>query len=212
MSDKLLLDRYVVVAEMMATMMHPFAETVVVDHRQIKPVVYAIFNNHVTGRSQGFPTSDFGKLRLTKDIPDTLFNYANLGPKNQKLKSSAIAIRNDSNDLIGVLAVHFELTQLGHFSELLTQFSLTADSQPHIQEKENFFFVESEDEIKKLIHVLLGKQGVKSNRLTKVDREKIMDSLIESGVFKQKKAITTVASELSVSRQWVYTHLRSKTS
>lgn len=210
MTEKELLDRYVIIAEMMATMFSPFVETVVVDHRPKKPTIYAIFNNYITGRTVGFPTSDFGKLRHTQDIPDTLFNYSNIGPKQQKIKSSAIAIRNEENKLIGVFAAHCELQPFIDISDTLGKFMQTEDTKTKLQSKENFFFVESEDEIKKLITILNEKLSEKPPLKPKEHREKLMELLIEANVFKQKKAITTVASELKLSRQWVYTFLKNK--
>lgn len=210
MTEKELLDRYVVIAEMISVMFSPFTETVVVDHRPEKPTIYAIFNNVITGRTVGFPTTDFGKLRLTHNIPDKLFNYSNVGPKQQKIKSSAIAIRNEDKKLIGVLAIHCELETFQSLQNTLSNFMQTEDTKEINHTKENFFFVESEEEIKKLIGILKEKINKSGKLAPKALREKLMELLIESNVFKQKKAISTISKELNVSRQWIYTFLRDK--
>ncbi len=205
MSDESLLERYTDIAELISTIFRPFVETLVVDHRGDAPVVRSIFNNVITGRKPGHTTSDIGILRHEGKIPDKFFNYKNTGPKNEPLKSSGLAIRNEAGDLIGVLAVHLSLSAFEEFSTLLT---ILMDRAENLSMKENFFFKESETDLRQKIKEVLIHFHLHSKKLSKQEKSKVVEKLIEQGALKQKGAITILASELGVSRQWVYMYLK----
>ncbi len=207
MTDDELLLHYIGVAETISDMFNPMIETVVLDYRTSNPAIKAIFNNKLTGRKEGHPTSDLGRLRIQGKVPDKLVNYPNKGAQGQVLKSTSLAIRNAKKDLIGVLSIHWDISMFNQLSQFLDLIVATKENAI-LKDKENFFYEESLSDIQKMIEKMILENGFNKNRLIKKQREFIMTELLKKKVFVQKKAISTIAFEINVSRQWIYQWLK----
>jgi len=206
--DKIL-KRYCEVAEMLAETFDPILEVVVHDLTQPESSVIAIHNSHVSGRSVGDPSTDFGLKRLEDPlVPDKLCNYYNESPSGKKLKSSALAIRDDEGSLLGTICLNLDvsfLSQVGKFVEQLTE------SQPNpILEGgiEQFTRKAADLEIKEAVEEIKIKNNMQSRTLTREDNKSIVRILVDKGYLSKQGAITTIAKELQLTRPSIYKYLK----
>ena len=198
-------ERYKALARMIGSMFAPFLEVVVHDLRTPKRSIVAIENGQVTGRKIGDPTTDLGTKRLkSEDIPDELFNYKNLSPKGQQLKSSSLAIRNESGKLIGSFCLNLSCKEFLDLSTILEQLVRTESSR-----KEAFTSIPGVEEISEAIREHLAKQGLIGRALIPEERASLVQSLKERRFRRVRGAIGIIANELGVTRPSIYNDLKS---
>ncbi|MGE4169674.1 MAG: transcriptional regulator [Candidatus Margulisiibacteriota bacterium] len=211
MNDDQLLKHYIQLAEVVAEMFKPLVETVVVDYRHKKTKIIAIFNNSITERKVGDDTTNVGHLRLQNKIPDRMIGYPNTSPKGNRLKSTALAIRNQKGDLIGGMGMHLDVSHFDQFMVVMQQF-VSTDKPVELQERENFHYTDAAQEISMTIKAVLSEMNWQVHRLRPKDKKKLLEILKQRGVFKQRSAVSTIAQELGITRQSVYQYLKQMTA
>lgn len=205
--DELLLSHYIKIAELITKVFGTHVEAVVHDYRKPGSSIIAIFNGHVSGRKVGGRTSDVGYQRLIGKFPDLAINYPNQGAQGISLKSSGLAIRNDQGDLIGALAINIDISLYEKMQEHL-RILLETSPIPGTPEKENFHFLESSQELRRIIQDTLIQYNLHAKKLSKENKTMLMKVLKEKGIFKIKGAVQIVAESLQISKPGVYQHLQ----
>ncbi|MCB0330287.1 MAG: PAS domain-containing protein [Bdellovibrionales bacterium] len=209
--DDRLLDRYKEVGKVVAQMFHPLLEVIVHDYRIPQNSVVAAFNAHITGREIGDPITSLGKERLAGEgsVPDTIVNYENETPDGRPLKSSSIAIRNDSGEYVGSLCFNFSTDILLDISHLIQSLVSTSEELP---KPERFTVNTPREEIQNTIRSYIIDNAMQSKSLSGGDKQQIVEHLRNRGLFNQRGAVTLVAQELNLSRPSVYRYLQESTA
>ena len=202
-----LLEHYLKVAEFIAAVFGSHIEAVVHDYRKPGSSIVAIFNGHVTDRKVGGRTSDVGYKRLTGTFPDIAINYPNQGSKGELLKSSGLAIRNEEGDLIGALAINIDVSLYEKIQSHL-QILLHTNVIEGSPEKEDFHFLESSKEMRRMIQDTLIRLNLHAKKLSKKDKSAIIQILSAEGIFKVRGSVQLVSESLQMSRPGVYQYLR----
>jgi predicted transcriptional regulator YheO len=216
-----ILNQYIKLVEFLGLTLGPDYEIVLHDVRGNKDSIIAIANSHITGRGLGSPLSSKikesieKKEYLRKDF-ETNFNSLS-GITNKLLRSSTLYIKDNNNELIGVLCINFDdskyselskqIMELCHPHELIgkTNFEAIDEIQPF-----NDTEIQSPniiDVAKANIEAILQGNSIPPDRLTKDEKMNIVKALNNKGFFKLKDSVQVVAKLLHSSEATIYRYL-----
>ncbi|MDD2971005.1 MAG: PAS domain-containing protein [Lachnospiraceae bacterium] len=172
--------------------------------------VIAIVNGSYSGRKIGSPITNLALEMLSKikhtNKPSSV-NYLNRSSDGTPLRSSTIPILGERDRIIGLLCINF-YTNVS-FASLLNKFDpATLASNDLTQISENFT-----DNTDELIHQSVSqikKQVMEDNSITHQNKNKeIVIRLNDKGIFNLKDAVVKVATDLQISKNTVYMHIRN---
>ncbi|MGX7112524.1 helix-turn-helix transcriptional regulator [Gemella cuniculi] len=181
-----------------------------------KTIIY--IKNSLSGRKVGSPATDLLVDILNKEIykeKSYLTNYKSKGDGGKKFKSSSFFIKNDENELIGMICVNIdyseEMLMFDKLEEFLEQFSKVNDKE--------FYNKEANEEIENLygtmdnivedtIYKVTGYYNIKDKKLKKDDRLKIVSILNERGFFAVKESISQIANIFNMSEVSIYKYIQ----
>lgn len=203
--DDALLQHYINMAEVLGEMFAPVLEVVVHDLRHPEDSIIAIYNGHITGREVGGSVTDLGRRLMEHNFPDKLVNYPNESPNGARLKSSSLAIRNATGELIGVVGFNLDITYFEQFDRFLKQIVSTQRSQ-YVTEAEHFGETSPSEDIRAAIHDYLVARNWNARTLSNADKREVVEHLYRQGFFKNRGAVSIIARELSLSRPSIYNY------
>ncbi len=209
--DTMIINSYKSVVDGLAEYMGKNYELVLHSLDNLENSVVYIKNGFHTGRAIGAPITNMALEMLSK-IDKTSTNDITYFTKNKNgepVKSTTIAIRGEKNRIIGLLCINFFLNT--PFLDVISDF-YDADSIPST-DKHRFMYESFSDDptqiimkaIKDSIEEADSREEVSTTQRNKV----IISLLVEKNIFKLKDAVVIVAKELKISKNTVYTHLRS---
>ncbi len=161
----------------------------------------------VTGRKVGGPLTDLG-LRLLRSgqFEENLIAYpATFDGK--PLRSSAIFVRDESGEVIGVLCVNIDLTYWMVASKLIGEL---CDTKPLVQSDEDVvetFEVNVANMLKRIVEEAIEEVGKPVSLMQKAQKMEVVRILDKEGLFLIRGAIGYVADVLGVSRATTYNYL-----
>lgn len=204
--DKIL-KNYFPVADMIAETFGDYCEVVIHDLTQPKSSVVYVANNKVTGRIPGQSFEHLIKQVLLnkKFHNDKVSNYFFETNDNKKIKSSSALIRNENDNVIGMICINIDLTLFYQNYNFLCNFISDAPNNSNISQDTPEEFEEISTIIDKLIDDIIGKEDISS--LKKKDNLEIVEFMNKKGVFMVKGALDKVADRLGVSRVTIYNYL-----
>lgn len=203
----------------MAKVLGPNAEVLLHDLRDYDHSIIAIENSHISGRKIGGPITDL-VLNIIKnksyETEDFITNYTGKSKSGNLLKSSTYYIKNDQNELIGLLCVNVDMSVFMDFDKRLRQiinYDLNEDVfgpeesvRPAAEVEENFG--ESlEDLSATSIEALVNESGISPERMSPEEKIEIVRQLNDKGVFLLKGEVSRVAKYLNVSDATIYRYL-----
>lgn len=202
---------YVMIARALSRMFAPTLETVVHDLRNPEESIIAIFNGQLTGREVGDPATDLGRQLMEGEFPDVVVGYENMSPNGQKLKSSSLAIRDESGELLGVMGLNFNISYFEQFGKFIEQLIAGQDSElvPHA---EHFKKIAPEqlntphEDIKEAIDRFIIANSWNTRILSNREKRELVEYLYSNGYFKNRSAVTIIAKELGLTRTSVYNY------
>lgn len=205
-----ILAHYVNVAQVLGEMFAPVLETVVHDLRQPDQSIIAIYNGHLTGREVGGSATNLGRRLMKGDFPDVLVGYENESPNGQKMKSSSLAIRDDSGKLIGVLGLNLDTSYFDQFKTFIEQFISSKQSE-YVATPERFNttpegMATPKEDIRNAIDRYITSRNWNARTLSYRDKREIVEHLYQNGYFKSRGAVTIIAKELGLTRPSVYNY------
>ncbi len=188
-------------------------EVVLHDLRNLDSSIIAIRNNHITGRHVNDTITDFALEIVTKPEKykgkDYITNYLGKTKDGLKtLRSSTYFIRDEEDNLIGMLCVNVDITALGEAKEAIEKllFLNKNNEQPTDHNMEEF-----SSNIKELVNTkiikILKQHNIKPSRMLMEEKKEVVKAFKESGIFLIKGAVTEVATQLEVSKQTIYRYL-----
>lgn len=206
-----ILAHYVNIAQVLGEMFAPVLETVVHDLRDPEHSIIAIYNGHLTGREVGGSATNLGQRLMQGDFPDVLIGYENESPNGQKLKSSSLAIRDENDELIGVLGLNLDISYFDQFRKFIEQF-ISSEHSKYVQAPERFNGTTPEgmstpkEDIRNAIDRYITSRNWNTRTLSYADKREIVEHLYKNGYFKSRGAVTIIANELGLTRPSVYNY------
>lgn len=203
------LKKYVPLVNFLGEVLGKNTEVTLHDITNIDKSVVAIANGQVSGRNIGAPATNL-VLKVLKDgkynHKDYLTNYKGISSSGKTLKSSTYFIKDDNNEIVGMLCINMNLDRFKEFKDFLDEFINIEDNNLKEEEVERFdnsveeVAVESMEEIIKNI-------GIPSERMSKQEKVMVVKKLYESGVFLLKGTVSETALKLKTSEATIYRYL-----
>ena len=199
-----ILKSYFPVADIIAGTFGKRCEVAVHDLTQPENSVIYVANGSVTGRKVGQSFDHLVKQVLLNEnfSDDHLTNYTFTASNGKRIRSSSAIIRNEKNEIIGMLCINYDTSLEMLLQEEAGQFYETVPKSTSEVENSD----QSVNEIiDSLITNIIGKNDVRNmTRKKSVELVKFMD---EKGIFLVKGAIDKVASLMGVSKVTIYSYL-----
>ncbi|MEW9094560.1 MAG: PAS domain-containing protein [Clostridiaceae bacterium] len=218
--DKTTLKQYTKLVEFLGKVLGPDYEIVLHDLTDKTYSIVAIANGHVSGRSVGAPLTNLGLKTIAMGSyknSDYLINYNGASRTNRVLRSSTMFIKDNNEEIIGMLCINFDdskyisisedILKLCHPDELILQNS-TYESINSILNEVPENFSESIGEVTEtVLNKVLADKNIPIDRLTQDERLSIVDILNQKGIFMLKGAVSEVAKQLHCSEPSIYRYL-----
>lgn len=211
---------YMKLVEFLGVVLGPDYEIVLYDLRRDDKTIIAIANGHVSERTIGAPlTESILKSIVNKEYEDVDYkaNYNSVSKNNKILRSSTLYIKDENNDLIGLLCINFDDTNFKNLSEQLMTFIHPNEliQKNTFERVEDIKFSEEYDNIgstmkevaQNAINRVLKNSDVPLDRLTKKEKIEIVKTLDEKGIFMLKGIVPYVAEMLHSSEATIYRYL-----
>ena len=199
-----IIESYFPVADMIAETFGKNCEAVVHDLTHPDSSVVYVANGHVTNRRPGQSFDHLVRqVLLNKNFQnDRTCNYVFELDDGRKIKSSSVLIRDEKKDVVGMLCVNYDITQLLSTEKYIENFlCIKQDQSDYPSDVEQDVMSVIDD----LIMNIVGPRDIKNqSRKKNVEIVKFMD---EKGIFLVKGAIDKVADLMGVSTVTIYSYL-----
>ena len=217
-----LLETYIPLVNFIADIIGPNCEVLLHDVVDVQNSVIAIRNGYISGRQIGCPLTDLGLELLEKQsyiYQSAIVNYLSRTASGKKLRSSTYFIKNENNELIGMLCVNILLspdgTAVNNLADKLINALVANHSLAGTAVAEEEKVVESlqtsiENVVDSAIEKIIGEYDMPVERMSINEKIAVVQKLNSNGVFKIKGAITKVASTLQASESTIYRYLSGK--
>ncbi len=212
-----LLKAYIPLVDYIGQFFGSNCEVILHDLSNLEHSIIAIANSELTGRRVGGHITDFGLEILHapayQDEPFVV-NYPGATPDGtRQLKCATYFIRDDSNQIIGLLCFNFDITDLTQAQNLIsgliqmTPHNSTAvpTIPPLVKE---WFSPSMDDTLSHSISKVLSSFALPAKRLTAEEKKQALEQLHNLGIFTLKGAVGMVATQMEVSEQTIYRYLR----
>ena len=202
--DRVILNSYMAVVDGVSALIGRHCEIVLHSLEDLEHSAIYIANGHNTNRRVGAPLTDLALKSLhnmqSESVSEPYFTRAK---SNGLMKSVTIAIRNQSQRIIGLLCININLdVPVSEFVQAL----LPSSAQG---ERSAVNFASSvEDLVAQTIEKTVEEITTDLNVANHNKNRQIVASLYEKGIFDIKDAINLVAERLNISRHTVYLYIR----
>jgi predicted transcriptional regulator YheO len=205
--DKELLESYRVVVKALKEFFGESVEIVLHTLLDNQSTIIAIENGHITGRKIGDSLTEAGKyvIEKLKGGLDYFGPYESLSYKRKKLRSITIGIRNRNNDLIGLLCLNMDLSNIEVMNKFTSFFLTFQESKREVLSK--ITSLDYDEAIERAFNEVYSILSSKSSS-NKIDNFTIVSELYRRGFFKLKNSVSFVANKLGISIYTVYAYLR----
>lgn len=224
---------YLPLVDFLAEALGPTAEVVLHDLRLKDNSIIAIRNGEVTGRSAGATATEFAHKmarRAEEKEKSYMANYFGQPAGEKILRSSTYFIRDGERNVVGLLGINVDLTQLLEARRTVdrllgmalgegpmsAEFSSEAGDVPQTDPVAGDARPPEERPDRNVEHMVyavldrvLSACKAAPSRLTAREKREVVEELNARGVFLLKGVVTEVARRLAVSEQTVYRYLKS---
>lgn len=201
-----ILKAYFPIADMIVGTFGDHCEVVLHDLTQPENSAVYVANGTVTGRRIGQPFDRFVKqVLMNKEFHDDfVVNYHYQGKDGKMMKSSAALIRDEENNVIGVMYINLDVTM---FAQMAEQFNLFVGNNTAAASDDTEVEVEGHVEaiLNDLIMKIIGNADV--HNMPRSQCVKLIKFMDDKGIFLVKGAIDKVASLMGVSKVTIYSYL-----
>jgi len=181
----------------------PFCEVVVHDLLDPKHAILSIQNN-LSGREIGAPATELGLARINDpEYPQVLANYANRFADGRRAKSTAIGIKDAQGRYVAALCMNVDLNLFGQMQSMLAQFCQTGSVD--ITETLD---PANADTLREHIDKFSASRSKAPQALKAEERRQLLAELKEAGYLEVRKAVSTIAQHLGVSRATLYNDVK----
>lgn len=208
MDNRKIIERYIPMVDFIAAIMGDNCEVVLHDITTPENSIIAIKNGHLSGRKVGGPLTDFVlKVIQNKSYKSQNFisNYK-ASAKHKTFRSSSLFIKNDQEDIIGVLCVNVDIEPYEKVKELMDKLTFVSSNlEKNISEEQLYENVE--ELLDNLIQEAVAAIGVSPQRMSVEEKIEVVKFLNSKGAFQLKGAVSNVARAMEVSEPTVYRYL-----
>lgn len=207
------LAKYKVLVEFLAKVLGENCEVVLHSIDNYENSIIAIENGNISGRKVGDSLTDLA-LNILKDKEkikqDYLTNYTGKTYAEKKLKSSTYFIRDDNQEVKGMLCINVDVGKYVEARDLLNSLIgskhniVDAEKNKDLSEK---FTTSIEDLIDSMIENFVGNSSIPPKRMTADEKKNITKQLDQKGVFLLKNSVSKVAKKLQSSEATIYRYL-----
>jgi predicted transcriptional regulator YheO len=212
------LSKYIPVVHFIAEIIGKNCEVVLHDISKPDNSIVEIANGHISGRKVNGPITDLA-LKILKDknyVENSyICNYESIGKGNKTFRSSSYFIKDDQNEIIGMICVNVDLTDLLKARSVLDDAVMIANLNNHGEQPKpalNLHVKESfedniEDLLLSLIKGVLSESDIEPGRMSPNEKMDIVRKLNDKGVFLLKGGVSEVARHLDASEATIYRYL-----
>ncbi|MCY6372719.1 helix-turn-helix transcriptional regulator [Clostridium ganghwense] len=220
MSDDQLLQSYMPLVHFLGEALGSTCEIALHDVRNPDNSLIAITNNDgISRRSIGSPLTDFGlKIMKEKNYKNKEFitKYPSKTTDGKILRSSSFFIKNNDNEVIGLLCINVNISDFIHAANFLNKFlsEISGGPERNLAEEKNPLpnnLSGSMDELLiSIIENTMAEINVPPERMSPEEKMSIVHKLDEKGVFLLKGAVGEVAEYLKTSENTIYRYINKK--
>jgi len=212
MTDKEIIESYKPLVSFIAEIYGENCEVLLHNLEDLNHSIVAIENNHITNREINGTITDFA-FKIVKE-PDEykdvkyITNYKGKTKDGTKtLRSSTFFIRNEKEELIGMLCTNVDVTSLKNARNTLDSLLFLDDKECKEDEFVEEFNADIENFVELKLKKALDKYQIKPSRMTPDEKKQVVKKLYENEVFLIKGSIKEIAKKLNVSSQTIYRYL-----
>lgn len=201
-------------AEFLSDAFGPVAEIAIHDLHKPNASIVFIRNGHLSGRKKGDSmTKETMKLALQADKNKVNFisDYRGMALNDHEFRVSSYFIRNHENQLIGVLCINVNITEVQQVAHFLQKLSETDSATDLVVPSRHKTRVDNHPEkrIRQITRDIIKRSQIPIENLTRIERLNVIKTLKERGVFMIKGAVGIVAPELNISVPTLYRYLQT---
>lgn len=208
-----ILQKYMVIGEFISKCFGENVEVILHDLRDIEHSGIKIFNNYVSGRSDGAPMTEFGLNLLESKIfknENFVMNYKGV-TGGKILRSSTLFIKDDKGNLLGMLCVNVDITKYLTMSKELNDLAYYGIRKEDLEKPT--MVADFPKSVKEMINASLSsyltKNGYDWQRLNREEKLNIIKKLDSKGIFNLRGGISEVSESLKISEPTVYRYLNT---
>lgn len=213
------LEKFFPIASFIAAIIGPKCEVVVHDISDPERSIIFIENGHISGRKVGDASTDLVlKILKAEAYREDQFiaNYKASGKFGQSFRSSTFFIKNDEQELVGLMCLNIDVTHMEVAAEWIQhilqggslQPPLSIDAPQEDKQSKEYLQGNADDLLQHMIVSVLGKVTIPADRLSSQEKIEIVRELNEQGVFLLKGGVSQVAASLAISEPTVYRYLQ----
>lgn len=217
-STRSLVRQFVPLVAFLGAFLGERCEIVLHDTSTKEKSVLAIANGHISGRREGAPLTDLAlKFVVNKDYEkhDWVMGYTTRTSDGRPLHSATYFIREDDGELVGMLCLNMDTSDLLQARDILNKViaaagleSSQAKGNPEQAGHTETFSGSMEELTENLIRRVVTEANVPPERMTVAEKMGIMATLDSHGVFLLKGSIRVVAEYLAASEATIYRYLQ----
>lgn len=215
-TNRLLLEQYYPIASFIASVIGPKCEVVIHDISKPEESIVHIENGYISGRKPGDGSTDL-VLKMIKGgrykKQSYITNYRAVGPKNEIYRSSTYFIKDEADELVGMMCLNIDISHLTAAAEWI-DLLIHGGSQEMKPAKAidtnvatEYLQGNVEELLQHMISSTLDRSTVPADRMSSHEKLEWMKELNEQGVFLLKGGVSQVAKALCVSEPTVYRYL-----
>ncbi|MGL5948934.1 MAG: helix-turn-helix transcriptional regulator [Aeromonas sp.] len=205
--DRAVLRTYDGLIDGLAELFGKHCEVVLHSLENLHESVIKIANGFNTGRTLGAPITDLA-LRMLKDIErtgqDHTPSYFARSRTGALMKSSTIAIRNSTREVIGLICINMHIN--APFHEFIGEFFPSPAQMAH--RSPETFANSVEELVAQTVDNTIDEINRDSTVANNAKNRFIVTQLFEKGIFDIKDSINLVAEKLNISKHTVYLYIR----
>lgn len=220
--DKLRFDYYINLMNFMSKTVGPDYEIILVDTRHESIKIIEIVNGAMTGRDINDIPPLVEKAVEEKEYLeyDYIINRTSYGPHGKALRSSMFFIKDQDNNLNGILCVNFDDSRFKNLSDQLfnlchpdVYFKDNTEAQDRDNSQDIKYGTKKEEKIRlektleEQIDEELSNLTIPIDRMNQDDKVNIIKRLDDKGIFLIKGAVNIVSEKMDSSQASIYRYL-----
>ncbi len=203
--------RYFPIADYIAAINGKTCEVLIHDVSDYSHSICHIVNGHITNRKVGGSITAYALELMQKKVyldKESVTNYTGTTKNGNKiLRSSTYFIKDSEGEVIGLLCVNIDITNLLRMQDSIEELLMTPTHNGAPNSSERFDGV-VDDVVSEIIESVTLEHGLSIIDSSTSEKKCLISTLEARGVFKFKGAVNSVAHVLGVSTQTVYRYLQ----
>ncbi len=217
--DKIVRERFLFLAEFLEKTLGSEYEIVLYDLTKEDDNIIYLANGHISGRTIDNPlkSSEF-KFISEKTISENDYIVSNKGitRNGRVLKSSSFFIKDDKNNLVGMLCINFDGSKYVNLAKKILRLTNMENASIESESLHSSEFIANipnsiSDITEEVLDNTINYSDIPVSHLKQEDKMEIVSQLNEKGIFMLKGAVSEVAEKLEISETTLYRYIRKLT-